>query len=313
VLGSPLIAGIVISSASSIGGLYFLHRLTAIDHGAEAARTTTWIVACSPAAVCLSAVYTEGLFLLLSVGSLYAARLGRWRLAAVAALLAGATRSAGVLLIVPLTILYLYGPRADRAPDAGAAGWRPRYRLRTDAGWLAAAPIGLCTYLIYLGLTQGDPLGAFTAQSEWDRVFAPLGGIAMGVWSALTGAVDLAAIATEGDQHLSALALSDYSAIRNLAMLAFLALAAWLTVEAHRRLPLAYVAYVLVSLALPLSVPASGNPLMSLPRFMLVAFPLWIALALWARERNAVRHVISVSTALMVIGTGLFSAWLVAP
>jgi hypothetical protein len=46
------------------------------------------------------------------------------------------------------------------------------------------------------------------------------------------------------------------------------------------------VAYAAVSLALPLSVPASDAPLMSLPRFMLVAFPLWIALALWAVVRG---------------------------
>jgi hypothetical protein len=44
------------------------------------------------------------------------------------------------------------------------------------------------------------------------------------------------------------------------------------------------VAYAAVSLALPLSVPASDAPLMSLPRFMLVALPLWIALAAVGRR-----------------------------
>jgi hypothetical protein len=313
VVGSPLVAGIAISSASSLGGLYFLHRLTALDHGENVARATTWIVAWLPAALCFSAVYTEGLFLLLSVGSMYAARLGRWRLAAVAALLAGATRSAGVLLIVPLTILYLYGPRGDRAPDAGATGWRPRYRPRGDAGWLAAAPIGLCAYLFYLGLTQGDPLAAFTAQSEWDRVFAPMGGLALGLWSGVTGAIDLVGIVAAAEAHPPPLGLRDHAPVRNLAMLPFLLLAGWLTVEAYRRLPRAYFAYALASLALPLSVPATDQPLMSLPRFMLVAFPLWIALALWAVERGAVRAVVATSSVLMVTATVLFSAWAVPP
>ena len=52
-----------------------------------------------------------------------------------------------------------------------------------------------------------------------------------------------------------------------------------------RRLPLAYGAYVLAALALPLSYPVSAQPLMSLPRFLLVLFPLGIWLAAWLVER----------------------------
>jgi hypothetical protein len=73
------------------------------------------------------------------------------------------------------------------------------------------------------------------------------------------------------------------------------------------------VAYAAVSLALPLSVPASDAPLLSLPRFMLVAFPLWIALALWAVVRGAVRSVVATSSLLMVTATVLFSTWAVPP
>lgn len=52
---------------------------------------------------------------------------------------------------------------------------------------------------------------------------------------------------------------------------------------------------------------------MSLPRFMLVLFPLWIALALWAHERGRVRAVLVVMGALLAVWSGLFTTWVWAP
>jgi hypothetical protein len=64
--GSPLIAGIAISSLCGLGGLYFLHRLVALDFGLERARTVVWLAAWFPGAMVMSAVYSESLFLLWS-------------------------------------------------------------------------------------------------------------------------------------------------------------------------------------------------------------------------------------------------------
>ena len=49
-----------------------------------------------------------------------------------------------------------------------------------------------------------------------------------------------------------------------------------------RRLPLAYGAWVAVSLLLPLSEPVEPQPLMSLPRFLAVLFPIFMWLAAWS-------------------------------
>jgi hypothetical protein len=212
--------------------------------------------------------------------------------------------------VVPLAMLYLYGPRNDRAPDLPGGGWRPRYLPRAEAGWIAAIPGGLLAYLGYLAVVRGDPLAAFTAQAEWERVLAPLSGVALGVWSAASGIVELAGGFDGGSLAASA---ADSEALLNIALLGFLVLAGWLTAEAARRLPAAYLGYVISSLALPLSVPVVGQPLMSLPRFMLVAFPLWVALALWALERGAVRRVLAGSAAGLVATTALFAGWVTAP
>jgi hypothetical protein len=314
-LGSPLIAGILISSGCGLGALYFLHRLVTLDFGLERARTVVWLAAWFPGALVISAVYSESLFLLVSVGAIYAARLGRWPLAGMLGAAAAATRSGGVIVVVPLLIIYLYGPRLDQPARELVRGLWPRYRPRADLLWLlVGVPAGLAAYVLYLGLSTGDPTSVFSAQAAWHRSFVPLGGLALGLWSALQGLYELivpgvgrppAAIA-----HGVPTQLID---IRDIAMLGFLAGGIWLCHEVSRRLDPAYTAYAVCGLALPLSVPAGGFPLMSLPRFEFVIFPLWIALALWAHERHRVRQVLWLFGTLLAICSSLFAVWALAP
>ena len=312
-LGPSLLGGLVVSFGCAIAGLYLLHRLVELDFGTEHARTVVLIVSWFPSAVVLSAVYSEGLFLLLSVGSIYAARIGRWPLAGVAGALAAATRSSGVLLIVPLLVLYLYGPRADRPRHGIATAWRPRHRLAPDVLWIAAIPVGMIAYLGYLSAVTGEPMSAFSAQGEWTRTLIPfVGGIVLGAWNAAIGVVEL----LPGVAASSGLAegqVPDLVALRDVVLFAFLILALWLLRESVRRLPAAYSAWAISGLLLPLSVPAVQEPLKSLPRFMLVLFPLWIALALWARERGRVRRVLIVMGSLLVLSSVLFTTWVYAP
>ena len=76
-----------------------------------------------------------------------------------------------------------------------------------------------------------------------------------------------------------------------------------------RRLPLAYGAYVLAALALPLSFPVGPQPLMSLPRFLAVLFPLFMWLALWTRERRATDSVAIGFAGLLGLCASQYAAW----
>src|SRR5207248_529687 len=71
----------------------------------------------------------------------------------------------------------------------------------------------------------------------------------------------------------------------NLENLAFLALFVALTVIAWRRFGAPYGLFATLSLAIPLSVPSSRWPLLSIPRFGLTIFPLFLALAVVAADR----------------------------
>jgi hypothetical protein len=313
-VGSQLAAAIAVSSACGAGALVLLHRLAALETSAEVARATVWVVACFPTALALSAVYTEGLFLLVTVGAILAARSGRWWLAGVLAALAAATRSAGVLIAVPLLAMYLYGPRSDAAPrkrEPGERPWRPLYAPRADLLAIGLAPLGLLAYLAYLGVATGDPTSAFSAQSEWSRSFIPLGGIALGALDAAKGV--LALIPGPDPFAVPAQPYANAVAARDIVFFCFLLLFGWLTFEVWQRLRPPYLAYCLSSLALPLSVPSAAGALLSLPRFGFVVFPLWIALAEWSLERGVLRRVVAVELVLLGVFTCLFTTWAMAP
>ncbi len=75
-----------------------------------------------------------------------------------------------------------------------------------------------------------------------------------------------------------------------------------------RRLPAAYAILALVALVLPLSYPAPSTPLLSLPRFVLVDFPLFIALAVLLLHRPVARWaVLAVFVAGLILLTTTFA------
>jgi Mannosyltransferase (PIG-V) len=85
---AALITGVAISIAALAGALYLLYRLVALECGDETARLAVLLVAFFPMALFYSAVYTESLFLFLTVGAFYAARRGWWARAGIAGALA---------------------------------------------------------------------------------------------------------------------------------------------------------------------------------------------------------------------------------
>src|SRR3954468_23649354 len=280
VVGSPIVAGALVSVACFAVALVLLRRLTEVELGAPAARAAVWAIALFPGAVFFSAVYSEALYLALSVGCLYAARTGRWGWAGAAGALGAATRSAGVVLVVPLAVMWL--------------GQRDR-RVR-DAAWIALVPSGLLAFCAALALGGGDALAPFHAQDIWFRHFA---GPLAGAWDGTTAA-------WRGVHHLD-----DPAARADVVLFCFLVLAVPAVVGVLRRLPAAYGAYVLAALALPLSYPVGPQPLMSLPRFLAVLFPLFMWLGAWMADggRGRLAVLLVPSAAGLVAVTAVFATW----
>jgi len=287
VTGSSLIAGIAISLTSFAVALYLLHRLVTLELGAEHARTAVLVLAFFPTSLFFSAVYPEALLLALTIGAVYAARTGHWAWAGILGALSAATHNAGILVAIPIALLYLYGPRADRdrPVEPSTIRWLPRYHPRLNFLWIALIPLGLVAFLAYMGVEHGDALRPFQANTTfWHRHFVLLGGIpgiVSVVWHGLhtiaSAPPSLLFPATDGPYRGAAINIVDATA---------LIFALFATIGVIRRLPAAYSLYTVVSLAVFISAPKASEPLASLPRYILVLFPLQMALARWLDERK---------------------------
>jgi hypothetical protein len=228
------------------------------------------------------------------VGTFYAARTGRWWVAGVLAALAAASRSAGIVLVVPLLILW----------------WQSRPRRARDLAWVFLAPLGLGAYSLYLALAVGDGFAYLHLQDVWFRSFAgPFGGAVDGAVAAWDG---LRQVVSGSRSHVYFTAAGGDPidvGWHNLELFGFLVLACVAVVGVLRRLPLAYGAYVLAALALPLSFPVGPQPLMSLPRFLAVLFPLFMWLAVVCRTPLARRVVLAVSALGLCVFTARYATW----
>jgi hypothetical protein len=289
-----LVASYVISLAAFLGALVLLYRLASLELGRRFAAPTLLLLAVFPAALYFGAPYSESLFLLVSVGAFYAARTERWAWAGLCAAAASATRSAGLLLLIPLAMLW----------------WSSRDRRPRDAAWLLLAPLGVLAYTAWLGLVEGDALRFLDVQDAWSRELAvPLSGALDGLSAAIDGLRQLASGSRSPVYFEEAAGDPFRIAAINLMLFASLVFALIACVGVFRRLPKAYGAWVAVALVLPLSLPVKPQPLMSLPRFLAVLFPIFMWLAVVTEERRITPQVAAASAVGLGLFTAQFASW----
>jgi Gpi18-like mannosyltransferase len=276
-IGDHLVAGLIISNAAFFIALLYLYALVKLEFGEDTvAFRSIFYIAIFPTAIFFSAVYTESLFLMLTVASVYYARRGNFITSGIFGALASMARVEGVLTALPLVY------EVWRA-------WRERRGTTLVRGVVGTAlvPTGLFAYMFYLYALQGNPVAFSQVQSQWNRHFsAP--------WTSINNTV--LAIFTPPFSSTSITHVIELTFT-----LAFIAL----MVVAFRSLRMSYALYFAASLLVPMCT----SSLMSMPRFVLVVFPAFMLLALWGR-RPAVNAAI-VSSFLPVLGlfTVLYADW----
>jgi hypothetical protein len=295
-LGHYVLAGVVISLAAALGSFVLLHRLAEAKLGPEGASRAVLYLAVFPFTIFLQAVYSESLFLLLALASFVLAERGGFLGAGAAAGLAWLTRPLGVALLPALALI------AWRSTQRGPALLR-----------LAAAPVLFALYPLWLWWRVGDPLAFVRAEDVWSRHVSwagPLGGLWEGLRAGWAGIRQLAS-GSDATRYWSAVQDSDPDRVAavNLENLAFLALFAVLAVVAWRRFGAPYGLFAALSLAIPLSVPSERWPLLSVPRFGLVVFPFFLALAVWGANPRLHTVVVVVSAMLLGIVCVQWALW----
>jgi hypothetical protein len=157
--GNLVLAGWMVSSLFLALAVCMLVRLTQEFHpGIDPMRPALFLLA-YPAAFFLNAVYSESLFLFLSLAMVFYARRRNFLPAGVLAALASATRVAGAFLFVLLLVEFIH-----------ANGWRALFTRRV---WpLALAPVGILVFFVYHWIAFDDFFLYVKVQSAYGRDFA---------------------------------------------------------------------------------------------------------------------------------------------
>ena len=262
--GHPLLAGTVVSLAAFAGAISLLYRLAVLELGEEKAWPVILLVSTYPFALFYSVVYTESLFLFLTVGAFYAMRRRYLLLAALAGFAAGLTRPNGFWLALPL-VWMAATTRSDPSHDVPGPRSGGRQGRDFPAIVVALAPLaGVAIFSAYLYVRFGDALAWMHGQAAWG---VPLLGRGP--------APD--PVRTAEDLRLKASEVTVYAG--DIAAF-FLATAS--IVPVARRIGAAYAMWI----AINIFPPVAAHLFISLGRFTSVLFPLFFWLALVVPRRR---------------------------
>ena len=154
-----LAAGVLISTVCFLVALVLLHGLIARRSGERMARTAVWLTAFFPVAYLFSSVYTESLYLLLTVLAFVLIERG-WVLgSSVVGALTVLARPQGILLTPALAVRIW--------KDEGR---RPSWGMALRMLPLLLMPLAYVAFGAYLYYRTGDPFATQTAQATgWGR------------------------------------------------------------------------------------------------------------------------------------------------
>lgn len=236
-------SAVFVSNVAFLLALYLLYRLSEREYDAVVARRTVVLTAFFPTSFFFLAPYAESMYLLCSVIAFTWVRHGRWVAGGLAGAVAWATRSLGAILV----------------PSFVVEAWGRPPRARRLFGAVLPA-LGFASYVAWSGVSKDDALLPLHAQDVWHRDPAvPIVTLGDGIATGLRALTDAAWLPELGDVVLG------------LAPLVLLAVA-W------DRLPSpGYRVYAALGFLVPLSFAVPARPLLSLPRFVIVLFPLaWL-------------------------------------
>lgn len=301
VLGNYLWAGVIISALATVAVFVLMYLLVGYEMGRQAGKRAAVYLAVFPTSFFLAACYSESLFLALCLGAFLAARkYSNWWLAGLLVGFAAITRNLGILLLLPLGWEWLVQHRSNFVTFSGK-GWRlsvkrQNFQLLSTLTFVLLPLAFLGSWLLFNAVALSDPLNFMSVQNNpvWNRHSSwPWQTVAHAFELLITNLTLPASVPTyREDPNL-------------LDLLFWLFLAVSFVVAAfqvwQRRLAGAYLIYFAIAWLLPLFSPAAKEPLLSYPRFALLAFPAFMALTRLG-ERWPVLHYIYLMGAAMLGG-----------
>lgn len=262
--------GFLISLFFFIGSIVYLTKLLDFDYLNNRSRIMVLFLMVFPTSFFFLSVYSESLFLFLTVSSLYYARKQKWYWAILLGFCASLTRIVGFLIIVPLIVEYFSHKKA---------------RINSHFFALLLIPLGTGLYAIYNFFRWGNPLLFIQAHSQLSngrsstsfiffpqtlyRYFKILTTVSFSLWEWKIALVEV---------------------------LAFCFAVIGVYILWKMKVRLSYIIYTLVSLL----VPASTGTFTGLPRYIIVLFPLLLIFSS-IKNRAVLISVLVISFILQII------------
>lgn len=277
-IGLPyVLTGLLVSLVGGAVAAVALGRVGALEGGTRTGTTAVVFWVTAPTAVFLAAPYTESLFVAFAFPAWLAAREGRWASAGVLTALSCLVRVSGVFLAVALVVHWLT-TRGERR--------------RHDLAWLALPAVAMGGWMLYLQRLTGDWFAWLNAQSEgWNREFTAPWTTLANTWDAAFGGTQRVEFAWMFRAELAAMLIGAVVTV---------VLLMW-----RRWGEATWVGLQLVALG-------TSYWYFSVPRALLLWWPAFVLLAVWAQRRRAVSWVylaVSVPLAVMWAVAFLTGRW----
>lgn len=245
-------SGILVSVLTSFVAAAGIYAVISLIAGARAGTVAAGLWAVAPGAGVEWAVYSESLFVAIAAWTCYAVMKGRWVAAGLLAFTAGLNRPTSAVLIgaVGLAALVTLARPASRR-EHGVRG--PVYAM-------LVAPLGLLSYIAWVGWSTGEATAYFTLQREGWAHFFDYGAY---TWDVLRN------LAVGRGDYPFAFSTPDLLSLQLVLALPFL-----IALMLRKRPPLVLVAYTLATIVTVLGTQQMfGNTM----RYLLPAFPLLLA------------------------------------
>lgn len=267
-----LLSAFIVSGIASVAAGLLLYKLVRADYSDSIARNSVWFMLIFPTAYFLHINYNESLFLALTVGCFLAARRQRWLLAGILGAFSCATRMNGLVIIPALMAEAFLQYRATR-------------RFQWQWSWILLAPFGFGVYLLVNQFVTGDPLTFLAVGREhfYKSLDLPWKGI-VGTYNQMWNPETLNAEMT-GAQEL-----------------AFVLLGLLCTIACGIFLRFSYTVWMFGNWLLF----TSSGFILSVPRYTLAMFPIFILFAKLAEKHFWLGVITAWSLLLMALFIGQF-------
>jgi len=265
-------AATVISNLALLGSLVLMYRLFLRFADESSVRRSLVYLLIFPSAFFLTAVYTESLFLFFTLFFFDFASRRNWIWAAIWGTFAALTRLQGVLLFIPLAYMF----------------WRDYrgYPLRTvfsRAMPLLLIPLASLCFELYSNFTLLNIYG-----DTWRARFVFPGET---IWVAIS------LIFSGGGSSVDVLNL--LTTLGVIVSIFFI----W------KKLPFEYTLYSMLMVIAPIVRLTDAQPLVSMMRYTLLIFPLFLLLGLWGKNHWVNRAIMYVSFLLQLFLSAQFVLW----